>query len=414
MPKKPPILEGESIVCFAGEDWWYHNPHSNKHLMQEMARAGNRVLFVNNTGLRTPDLLHDRYAWKRIGRKLRSLSIFLRQPEPGLHVLTPFALPVTKHLRPLVMAVNQVMIVLQTRLICALLRMSRPIIWASQPGITGVAIALRRRWAKLLVYYCVDNIAFLTGADTPFIQKLEARLQAHADLILFSGRRLLKDRIGQYSEACLLSHGVEFHHFAQAQTKCAPMPEDLRGIAAPIVAYIGEIKGVNVELLGALARRNPQISFVLIGHVMMDVSALSSLPNVYFLGKRPYAALPAYLQCFRCCAIFYRAGEPFNDYRSPKKLLEYFATGLPLVSTTLAELDGVASLAYQASTAEEFHHQLHRALSESDPELRRLRIEMAAKRDWSVVASEASQHIARALAAVTRKPVRSQMPQISS
>jgi hypothetical protein len=28
----PPMSEygisGESIVCFAGEDWWYHHPHS--------------------------------------------------------------------------------------------------------------------------------------------------------------------------------------------------------------------------------------------------------------------------------------------------------------------------------------------------------------------------------------------------
>ena len=64
-------LSGESIVCFAGEDWWSHNPHSNKHLMQELARQGTRVLFVNSTGLRTPRLFQNRYAWKRI---LRSVS----------------------------------------------------------------------------------------------------------------------------------------------------------------------------------------------------------------------------------------------------------------------------------------------------------------------------------------------------
>jgi hypothetical protein len=180
---------GESIVCFAGEDWWYHNPHSNKHLMQELARFGNRVLFVNSTGIRTPRLFRDRYAWKRIVRKLRRFTIF--------------------------------------------------------------------RW--------------------------------------------------------------------------------------------------------------------------------------------PYEALPAYLRCFRCCAIFYRAGITFNDYRSPKKLLEYFATGLPLVSTRLAELDGFPHLVYQASTAEEFHHQLQRALSESDPDLRRQRIEAARSRDWQVVAAEAFQHILRHL-----------------
>jgi hypothetical protein len=146
-----------------------------------------------------------------------------------------------------------------------------------------------------------------------------------------------------------------------------------------------------------LARRNPDVSFVLIGHVMMDVAGLAAHENVHFLGRKPYEALPAYLRCFRCCAIFYRSGITFNDYRSPKKLLEYFATGLPLVSIKLAELDGFPNLVYQAATAEEFHHQLQRALTESDPELRQQRIEAARSRDWQVVAAEASEHISRQL-----------------
>jgi hypothetical protein len=42
-----PILKGKSLVCFGGEDWWYHHPHSKNHLMRRFARAGNRVVFVN-------------------------------------------------------------------------------------------------------------------------------------------------------------------------------------------------------------------------------------------------------------------------------------------------------------------------------------------------------------------------------
>jgi hypothetical protein len=30
---KLPILTGKSIVCFGGEDWWYHHPHSKNHKM---------------------------------------------------------------------------------------------------------------------------------------------------------------------------------------------------------------------------------------------------------------------------------------------------------------------------------------------------------------------------------------------
>jgi glycosyltransferase involved in cell wall biosynthesis len=393
-----PTLSGESIVCFAGEDWWYHNPHSNKHLMQELARSGNRVLFVNSTGLRTPRLFHDRYAWKRIARKLRSLMVFLRRAEPRLYVLTPVALPITRRLRHSILLVNQVLMALQVRMICTLLGMSKPIAWVATPAPCVGALAQRRGWAKLVVYYCVDNTAFLSEVDTPFIQMNYSRLAAGADLLLFSGRRMLRESLGLNRNIYLLSHGVEFEHFAKPAGPADWIPEDLRNVRTPIVGYIGEIKGINTDLVGELARRNPNVSFVLIGNVMMDVTALASHENVHFLGRKPYEVLPAYLRCFRCCAIFYRTGVTFNDYRSPKKLLEYFATGLPLVSTRLAELDGYPDLAYQASTAEEFHQQLQRALSESDPHLRLRRIEAARSRDWQVVAAEASQYMLRHLA----------------
>jgi glycosyltransferase involved in cell wall biosynthesis len=393
----PQLLTAEPIVCFAGEDWWYHNPHSNRHLMQAFARNGNRVLFVNSTGVRAPSLLNDRFAWTRVARKLISMAIFLRRAEPGLHVLTPIALPVTRRLRRVVARASQLMITLQVRLFCALLGISRPIVWIATPAAGAAAIALRRNWAKLLVYYCVDNISFCSGADTPFIQALDSQLQSRADLILFSGRRLFEERRHQRSDIYLLPHGVDFEHFERAQLLTTPIPKDLRRLPQPMVTYIGEIRGLDVPLIAHVARRQSHVSFVFIGKVQMDVSSLTGLGNVHFLGKKDYQALPDYLQCSRCCLICYRRGDTFNDYRSPKKLLEYLATGRPVVAVQLAELDAFAPLVYQATSPQEFDRQLQRALDEDDAELRRMRIDVARARDWRVVAAEASQHITRHL-----------------
>jgi glycosyltransferase involved in cell wall biosynthesis len=393
----PQILTGEKIVCFAGEDWWYHNPHSNKHLMQALARNGNKVLFVNSTGVRAPNLFRDRFAWQRIARKLISMLIFLARAEPGLHVLTPIALPVTRRFRRLVLRLNQILIAAQVRLCCALLGISQPIIWIATPAAARAAIGLRRKWAKLLVYYCVDNVSFYSGADTPFIQQLDAHLQSRADLILFSGRRLFAERVQQRSDIYLLPHGVDFDHFARAHSPAHLMPNDLRALSQPIAAFIGAITGLDVQLIDYVARRQPGVSFVFIGKVQMDVSRLAPLKNVHFLGKKDYEVLPDYLGCFRCCLICYRRGDTFNEYRSPKKLFEYFTSGRPLVSVQLAELDAFPTLVYQAANAQEFDEQLRAALAEDDPELRRLRIEVARARDWSVVAAEASQHISRYL-----------------
>src|ERR1700687_845247 len=51
------MLHGKSIICFGGEDWWYHHPHSKNHLMRRFARAGNKVIFVNSIFMGLPSLV---------------------------------------------------------------------------------------------------------------------------------------------------------------------------------------------------------------------------------------------------------------------------------------------------------------------------------------------------------------------
>jgi glycosyltransferase involved in cell wall biosynthesis len=392
-PPDAEILVDECVVCFAGEDWWYHNPQSNKHLMQVLARTNNnRVLFVNSTGISAPHL-RDRFAWSRVARKLRSLLIFLRQVEPNLFVLTPIALPVTRRLPRLIAYVNRILIIAQVRAICGWLGFSRPIIWITSPAAGAAAIALRRKWARLLVYYCVDNVSFSRGVDTAYIQSLDTQLQSAADLVFFSGRRLFQERAQQRADIYLLPHGVDYDLFARAQGSAEPLPADLHAIAQPVVGYIGMIRELDLELIAHVAARNKHVSFVFVGGLAMDVDSLSTHGNVHWLGKKSYEDLPRYLQGFRCCLLCYRRGDSLNDYRSPKKLLEYFATGLPVVALQLAELHKFAHLVYQASNAQEFDLQLQRALAEADPHLRRLRMEAARERDWRVVVAEASRHI---------------------
>jgi glycosyltransferase involved in cell wall biosynthesis len=387
----PRLLSGESIVCFAGEDWWYHNTHSNQHLMQELARNGNRVLFVNSTGLRAPNL-KNRFAWKKILRKLTSLLIYLRRAEPGLYVVTPLALPLTRRMRGFVMWLNPHLITFQVRLVSLYLGMRRPIAWVASPAAATSAIRMRRNWARLLVYYCVDNFAFFSEVDTALIRSLDSELQRNADLTLFTGRRLFEER-RQHGNAHLLPHGVEFSLFAKAQSAQLEVPAELRSLPQPIAGYVGAVEGLDLDTIAYVARQNPHVSLVFIGNVSMDVSPLAAFSNVHFLGKRPYERLVEYLQCFRVCLLCYSRGDTFNDYRSPKKLLEYLAGGKPLVSLKLAELDAWGDLVYQSETAEQFNAQLQRALSENDLLLRNKRVEAARRRDWREVAAEASRLI---------------------
>src|ERR1700739_4015833 len=88
----PAMLHGKSIICFGGEDWWYHHPHSKNHLMRRFARAGNKVIFVNSISMglasvTSKDLL------PRITRKLKSYAKLARTTQEGITVVSPAVVP---------------------------------------------------------------------------------------------------------------------------------------------------------------------------------------------------------------------------------------------------------------------------------------------------------------------------------
>ncbi|MFY9573466.1 MAG: family 2 glycosyl transferase, partial [Blastocatellia bacterium] len=86
------MIRNQSIICFAGEDWWYHHQHSKNHIMRRLARAGNRVIFVNSISMGLPSLA-SRDLFSKIKRKLRSYLKLVRITEEGIIVVSPLVFP---------------------------------------------------------------------------------------------------------------------------------------------------------------------------------------------------------------------------------------------------------------------------------------------------------------------------------
>ena len=385
-------LTNENIICFAGEDWWYHNPHSNLHLMKTFAKK-NRVLFVNSIGVRTPNLKKDLFAWKRILNKLRSLARYFRKTSDGVFVLTPVALPLLPGFERAVVRLNTWLLVIQIRVISALLGFHRPIIWAALATIRDAACFLRRSFGKCLVYYCVDNISKYEGANAEYISQLDVSLQQQADIAFFVNRDMVAERRIYNPRTFHLGHGVDYDHFARVQDATTPLPEDLRDIPRPIVGNVGVLRLLDLELIRYLAERHPEVSFVFVGDMYMDVSRLRPLKNIYLLGKRPYESLPSYMKAFACCGMFYDLRNAFIQYSNPKKLMEYLATGKPVVSVAIPEVERVTDLIRLAKTYEEYERHLLDAVRDDYAEGCRERMAFAARHTWEEVAQRATAHI---------------------
>lgn len=389
-------LQDRCIICFAGEDWWFHNPHSNLHLMKAFA-AKNRVLFVNSTGIKMPDYKTGGFFWKRVGNKLKSLWRYFKQAEPNLYVLTPFALPLIKGRENFVSAVNRVLMIIQLRLIIFLLGFHKPVIWVTSPVARDIALHLKNVPGSGLVYYCCDNLSRFPGVNESYILRLERDIQKAADVSFYVNRQLARERETFGQNIHVISHGVDYDHFASVMSKKWPVPADLTALNRPVAGYIGEIKPLDFDLVRFLALAHPQMSFVFLGDIYAELELLGLPANVVFLGKKPYEQLPAYMQNFDVCCLYYNTRDDFNVYRNPKKLMEYLATGKPIVSVDIPQVREFEGPVAIARDPKDFSILLEKAIKNDTPLAREQRSKIAREHTWEEIAKKAGETIVEAM-----------------
>src|SRR5882724_4691286 len=181
-------LSGQSIVCFAGEDWWYHHPHSKNHILKRLAQH-NRVLFVNSITMGLPSIGNPDF-FQKIRRKLRSYLRWLRKAPEGLWVMTPINVPL--YGSPAVRALNRLLLVLQLRLVMFILNLRHPIVWVAIPTAANLVSSLG---SKLLVYQVSDKYDFNedSALSRAVIRKMDVHLKEHAAVVMYSGRKLYEE-----------------------------------------------------------------------------------------------------------------------------------------------------------------------------------------------------------------------------
>ena len=220
---------------------------------------------------------------------------------------------------------------------------------------------------SLLVYDCMDELSAFKGAPLSLITQ-EKRLLAEADVVftggksLYEAKRLLSEQVYCYPSS------VDSAHFEQALHAATVVPPDMKDIAHPVVGYYGVIdERIDYELLGAVARQNPEVSFVMIGPVVkVDPADLPKADNLHYPGGKSYAELPAYLKGFDIAMMPFARNES-TKFISPTKTLEYIAAQKPTISTPIYDVvRDYASVIPIVETAEQFSTALANFLREDD------------------------------------------------
>ena len=378
-------LSGESIVCFAGEDWWYHHPHSKNHILKRLA-SQNKVLFVNSITMGLPSASNPDFFLK-IRRKLGSYLRWLRKVPEGLYVLTPLSFPLYGF--RIGRAINRWLLLAQMHFVMLVLGMRKPVVWVAIPTAADLVDSLG---AKLILYQVSDKYEANEDSALPatVIREMGQHLQRRAAVVMYSGRKLFEE--SEVPHRYFLEQAVDFDRFA---TEAATTAEEVASIPRPILGYFGAMDYVmDVPLMEEVARRRPQWHWLMIGRKSNLVQFNS--PNIHHIPTRPYAELPRYIRPVDVLVLPWSQTNAFTSYGSAIKVREYLATGKPVVISPLYEYLKTPGLRTYRDV-DEFIAAVESALCGDTPADRALRQSVVRNCTWEVRAREVGELIAKCL-----------------
>ena len=370
----------QDVLCISSIDWdfiW----QGHQEIMSSLAAEGHRVLFLENTGVRTPNVRDLARVRSRVRNWWRGTKGF-RQERPNLFVYSPIVLPMPYS--RVARWVNRWLLMRALRRWMRATGFYRPIVWSFLP--TPLALDLIKELdPQLTVYYCIDDLAS-SSPGAKRIAAYEAQLFQEADLVFVTSEQLRQRASERSDRVHLFPFGVNFERFDAVRAGSLPEPDDMRALRRPVVGYVGGLhQWVDQPLIAAVASRVPEADFALVGPAQTDVSVLQACANVRLLGQRSHDDLPRYVKAFDVGIVPYRLTEyTANVY--PTKLNEYLVMGIPVVATGLPEIrrfnadhGGIVSI---ADGADAFAAAIRAALRDSVPATVERRVAVAHTNSW--------------------------------
>lgn len=340
---------------------WNYSWHRQQEMMSKMAEAGYLVLFV---------------------QPVQNGRIHVLGPEmvkENIWLLTPNGLPYERCLS----TANGFNSLLATKAISSAMnemRIENPIIWLDR--VHGFDFSAFSKYRT--VYDLVDEIlAFGRFRNGKMLLRLENRVLRNADLLLSSSNTLLKRKIeqsGRTGECCFLPNGVDTTRFTGSNKK---------NRSHIIVGFIGTVgrRRINFSLVHTIAAAHPEWQFVFVGPgTNKDKEKLKGeFENIEVRDAVEGKQIPGTIEQFDVGIIPYNHCKADMDYVFPRKACEYLAAGIPVVSTSLPEVEVLKPYVHTADTAEEFSAAIEYLVGSNDREANK---RFAAQYDWNFLMSE--------------------------
>ena len=234
---------------------------------------------------------------------------------------------------------------------------------------------------NLKIYHCSDDYTLVPSYPESF-KNLEKKFIKKCDIVIATAEELKKSKIILNQNTYTIPNGADVEHFKKTQNQNTIIADDIKNFTKPVVGYIGSIfRWINVEWIEYAAKNLPNYSFVFIGPITINISKLKKIDNIFFLGPRPYLQLPTYLKGFDLATIPFTI-DGVTLKASPIKFYEYLASGVPIVSTDLPDLEQFKNIVSLVKDKEQYCRQIQLEISNNNSQLMHKRINTSNSFSW--------------------------------
>jgi uncharacterized SAM-binding protein YcdF (DUF218 family)/glycosyltransferase involved in cell wall biosynthesis len=324
-------LKNKNIIIFSSINWSTHW-QIHHQLTNSLINSGNRVLFVENTGVRSPTIGDFGRIRERIRVRLDSLHGF-RELSDKTIIYSPVFIP---------FPYNSIAIFLNKLLIGTSLKS-----WIEKADFVNCIVIsfiptpsiqqiIKDISPSITLYYCADDMARTLSNPTK-MRAFENKMFANSDLTITTSHKIYKRSSLLSKSTHYIPAGVDIDKFVYSLTDELLIDSNSQ-LNNPIIGYIGALSNVfDINLIVEVANYFPNITIMIIGPPLIDVSIFDKYSNITLLGEIAHDKISGYLNSFDIGLIPYIVNE-YTDCVYPCKLNEYLAMGLPIVSTNLYEI----------------------------------------------------------------------------
>jgi glycosyltransferase involved in cell wall biosynthesis len=256
-----------------------------------------------------------------------------------------------------------------------------PDVWVYTPMALDL---LQRLEPGRVVHDIMDDLSGFLDAPEGLALR-QRRLINEADVVFTGGRSLHRFAASQRSHGIhLFPSGVDSSHYARALTLRHRATTD-----RPVAGYVGVIdERLDLDLIGRLADRLPDWTVRMVGPVTkIDPSLVPQRANIEYLGMKSYAELPEIMAGFDVALMPFALNEATRSI-SPTKTLEYFAAGLPVVSSRVPDVVAdYSDLVRLADDPDQFAAACEEAIGQDGDALRRRYRRVLARQEWDTITS---------------------------